>query len=318
MQINSSRKRFAIAFTAVSLGLFCSAHVPVDSKDVAASSPDASSETSCCSAKSGASGGAKSVYDPNEDFTYAIPEDGCPPVRFHQARYLIEQNREFIQQGKALHEQIQNQILIAKTLKGEANMFLNNIPAAKPPKLAGPALQAAVRDYTRDLQAFVNHADRYKANLETFRKTIGECQRAQATYEQQRGLYKLHCDQFHVSGLSNIEPPHICGAVVATAGEASTIANMLRSDEQKLRASMAELNNNSALVNESRNMVAANLTATATESIRQREEEKLAKEFGRLREEYEMLKIQSNMLGTKNQQETGKLIKRSVSGNVVK
>jgi hypothetical protein len=253
----------------------------------------------------------------DEDFTFDVPEDGCDPVRFLQARYLIEENREFIAKGKLLHEKMQEQILIAKTLKGEANMLLNQVPAVAPPKLKGVQLQSAVRDYTKDLQTFVNNANRYKFNLQTFRSTIGECHRAQAAYDQQRGLYNLHCDQFHVNGLSNIEPPHICGQLNATAGEAGSIAGMLRADEQKLSASMQELRNNSALVTEGRNMVAANLTATATESVRQREEEKLAKEFGRLREEYEMLKIQSKMLGTEKQKEAGRSVK-SVSGNVVK
>lgn len=253
-----------------------------------------------------------------EDFTFDSPEPGCDPLRFLQARYLIEENREFIRNGKALHENMQNQILIAKTLKGNANMMQNGIPVVTPPKLSGAALQSAVRDYTKDLQTFVNHADRYKANLNVFRTTIGECQRAQATYNQQRQLYDLHCNQFHVNGLNTIEPPHICGVLQATAGEASHIANMLRSDEQKLSASMQELKNNNALVQESRSIVAANLAATANDAVRQREEEKLAREFGRLREEYEMLKIQSKMLGGEKQKEAGKLIRRSVQGNVVK
>lgn len=268
-----------------------------------------SNSGSCCSAK---------AVDKNEDFTFDVPEPGCDPKRFLQARYLIEENRDFIRAGKALHEKMQNQLLIAKTLKGSANMMQNGMPAVAPPKLSGAALQSAVRDYTKDLQTFVNHADRYKYNLNVFRTTIGECQRAQATYDQQRQLYDLHCNQFHVNGLNTIEPPHICGALQATAGEASHIANMLRADEQKLAASMQELRNNNALVQESRNMVAANLAATANESVRQREEEKLAREFGRLREEYEMLKIQSKMLGGEKQKEAGKLIRRSVQGNVVK
>jgi hypothetical protein len=270
--------------------------------------PARSSER-CCAGK---------TLDEAEDFTFAIPEPGCDPKRFLQARYLIEENRDFIRNGKALHEKMQQQILIAKTLKGSANMMQNGVPAVAPPKLSGAALQSAMREYTKDLQTFVNHADRYKYNLNVFRTTIGECQRAQATYDQQRQLYDLHCNQFHVNGLNTIEPPHICGALQATAGEASHIANMLRADEQKLAASMQELRNNNALVQESRNMVAANLAATANESVRQREEEKLAREFGRLREEYEMLKIQSKMLGGEKQKEAGKLIRRSVQGNLVK
>lgn len=271
----------------------------------------ATARDSCCSGKAV----SQAVLD--EDFTYDLPEEGCDPVRFLQARYLIEANREFIKTAKPLHEKMQQQILIAKTLKGEANMLLNRIPAVAPPKLKGPALQAAVADYTQSLQAFVNNADRYKANLKNFQLTIGDCQRAQATYDAQRSAYDLHCNQFHVPGLTLVEPPHICGALNLTAGEASKISGLLRADEQRLQKTMNDVNNAGALVNESRNLVAANLANTANDAVRQREEEKLAKQFGRLKEEYELLKIQSSMLGTEKQKQAGKMIHRNVAGNVV-
>lgn len=253
----------------------------------------------------------------NENFDFDFPEDGCHPVRFHQARYLIEECRDFIKTAKPLHERMQEQILLAKTLKGRADMLMNNMPAVAPPKLQGKALEAAVDEYKKSLQAFVDNADKYRLNLQAFRNTIGECQRAQAAYDRQRQLYNLHCNQFHVTGLAQIEAPRICPPLNVTEGEASHIANQIRADEQRLREQMSELNTRSALLNESRSLVAANLTNTATEAVRQREEEKLVKEFGRLREEYEMLKIQSTVLGTTKQIEAGKTIRRSVSGKVV-
>ncbi len=269
------------------------------------------SSGSCCSPEKV----SRSVL--TEDFTYALPEEGCDPLRFHQARYLIEANREFMRTAIPLHEKMQEQILIAKTLKGEANMLLNRVPAVAPPKLTGSALQAAMAEYTRSLQAFVNNTDKYQANLNNFRQTIGECHRAQAAYDAQRNQYKLHCDQFHVPGLAAVEMPHICGALNLSAGEASQISSLLRADEQRLTKTMTELNTAGALVQESRGMVAANLANTANEAVRQREEEKLAKQFGRLKEEYEMLKIQAKMLTPEKQKLAGKMIHRSVSGNVV-
>ncbi len=245
------------------------------------------------------------------------PEEGCDLVRFHQARYLIESCRDYIKAAKPLHEKMEQQILIAKTLKGRADMLMNNIPVVAPPKLRGSALESATRDYTRDLQVFVNHADQYKMNLQVFRNTIGECRAAQAAYDRQRNLYDLHCNQFHVNGLANIEAPHICGALGLTEGEAGHISGMLRADEQRLARTMQELRQTDGLVQESRSIVAANINASAHDAMRQKEEERLAKEFGRLREEYELLKIQSNMLGTAKQREAGRLIQRSVSGNVV-
>jgi len=297
MQQNS-RQRYALALAIVSCLAF---NAPATAGD------------SCCSVA--ASPTLSSVA--GEDFTFDTPEDGCHPVRFHQARYLIGEANDFITTAKQLHEKVENQLLIAKTLKGEANMMFNQMPAVAPPKLKGAALQAAMGDYQKDLRKFVANADKYQLNLQTFRTTIGECQRAQADYQRQRNLYDLHCSQFHVANLTNIEPPHICGALNVTEGEASRIAGMLRADQQKLQQTMGDLNTKSQLLNESRNIVASNLTATATESIRQREEEKLAKEFGRLREEYEMLKIQAKVLGPDKQKEAGKLVQRSVSGNVV-
>lgn len=309
MQRNT-QNRNAIALATVS-ALALLVQTPGLSTPTAASPMSTSKTGSCCSANT------VSRAVPDEDFTYDLPEEGCDPLRFHQARYLIEANREFIRTAKPLHEKMQEQILIAKTLKGEANMLLNQIPTVAPPKLKGAALQAAMGEYTKSLQAFVNNADRYKANLSNFRLTIGECQRAQATYDAQRAQYNLHCDQFHVQGLANIEPPHICGALNLSAGEASQISGLLRADEQRLAKTMTDLRNANSLVQESRNLVAANLANTVNDSVRQREEEKLAREFGRLKEEYSMLKIQSDMLGSVKQKEAGKLIHRSISGKVV-
>ncbi|MBX9669499.1 MAG: hypothetical protein K2X93_17890 [Candidatus Obscuribacterales bacterium] len=275
----------------------------------------ASTKTSCCAGNADETK-ADLIGEYNSGML-DLPEEGCDPVRFHQARYLIESCRDYIKVAKPLHEKMEQQILIAKTLKGKADMLINNIPAVAPPKLKGLALQSATQDYTKDLQSFVNHADQYKMNLQIFRNTIGECRAAQAAYDRQRNQYDLHCNQFHVTGLSDIEPPHICGALGLTEGEAGHISGMLRADEQRLSQTMQELRQTNALVQESRNMVAANINASAHDAMRQKEEQKLSKEFGRLREEYELLKIQSNMLGTAKQREVGRLIQRSVSGNVV-
>ncbi len=307
MQRNTTN-RYAINAAIVSTIALLAQAPPVSS----APAHSTSKGNSCCSSTSAVS---QAVLD--EDFTYDLPEEGCDPLRFHQARYLIEANREFIRKAKPLHEKMQEQILIAKTLKGEANMLLNRVPAVAPPKLQGAALQAAMGEYSRSLQAFVNNTDRYKANLNNFQLTIGDCQRAQQTYNAQRQQYGLHCDQFHVQGLTMVEPPHICGALNLTAGEASQISGLLRADEQRLQKTMGDLNTAGALVAESRNLVAANLSNTAHDSIRQREEEKLAKQFGRLKEEYEMLKIQNKMLTPDKQKQAAKMIHRSVSGNVV-
>lgn len=272
---------------------------------------------SCCSSTQKTDDAAlPEEYFNVADDAFNIPEDGCDPIRFQQAKYLIGTGREFIKIAKPLHERMQEQILLAKTLKGRADTLMNQMPAVGSPKLQGAALKAAMGDYTKSLQAFVNNAEKYRLNLRTFRDTIGECQRAQADYDRQRNLYDLHCDQFHVQGLSEIEAPHICGQLDLTQSEAGHIAGELRADEQRLQAAMAEANINSELLGEARRLAAPNINNATTQAVRMQEEEKLAKEFGRLREEYEFLNIQAKVLGVDKRKEAGKMI-HSVSGKVV-
>lgn len=322
-----------VVFVAISLGV---AQTKVESKEPAAESrvpavesnePAVESKVTaveskttrggCCSSnqKIGNSAITDEYFNVADD-AFNTPEDGCDPIRFQQAKYLIGTGREFIKTAKPLHERMQEQILLAKTLKGRADTIMNQMPAVGSPKLQGAALKAAMDDYKKSLQAFVNNADQYQLNLRTFRDTIGECQRAQADYDRQRNLYALHCDQFHVQGLSQIEAPHICGQLDLTQGEAGHIAGALRADEQRLQAAMAEANINSALLGEARRLAAPNISNATTQAVRLQEEEKLAKEFGRLREEYEFLNIQAKVLGADKRKEAAKTI-RSVSGKVV-
>jgi hypothetical protein len=251
------------------------------------------------------------------DDAFNVPEDGCDPIRFQQAKYLIKTGKEFIETAKPLHERMQEQILVAKTLKGRADVLMNKMPAVGSPKLKGAALKAAMDDYTKSLQTFVNNAENYRFNLQTFRDTIGECKAAQAQYDRQRNLYDLHCDQFHVQGFSQIQAPHICGTLDLTQGEAQHVAAELRADEQRLRQAMAEVNGKSELLNEANKLASGNISNSTTQAKRLEEEEKLAKQFGRLREEYEFLNIQAKVLGVQKQKEAGKMVKQTVSGKVV-
>lgn len=278
----------------------------------------------CCGGKAESDGTAKSNnpaitddYFNVADDAFNVFEDGCDPVRFQQAKYLIGTGRDFIKTAKPLHERMQEHLLVAKTLKGRADVLMNKMPAVGSPKLKGAALKAAMDDYTKSLQAFVNNAEKYRLNLQTFRDTIGECKAAQAEYDRQRNLYDLHCDQFHVQGFSQIEAPHICGELDLTQGEAQHVAAELRADEQRLQQAMADVNGRSQILREANNLAAGNISNSATQAKRLEEEEKLAKQFGRLREEYEFLNIQAKVLGVEKQKEAGKMIRQSVSGKVV-
>lgn len=273
----------------------------------------------CCSG--GTDSGNSSVTDDYfsiADDAFNAPEDGCDPVRYQQAKYLLETGREFIRTAKPLHERMQEHILMAKTLKGRADVLMNKMPAVGSPKLQGAALKAAMDDYSKSLQAFVNNAEKYRLNLKTFKDTIGACHAAQANYDRQRQLYDLHCEQFHVQGFAQIEAPPICPQMDLTQGEAQHIAGELRADEQRLQQAMADLNGRSQILTEANRLASGNIRNSATQAIRLQEEEKLAKEFGRLKEEYEFLNIQARVLGVDKRKEAGKTIRQSVSGKVVK
>ena len=331
----------SLRFTLIALTSACSALLATTSIVSAASPAVPQTEAdkqNCCAAQEPASGqSCCAAQEPASGQSCCAPvvqtkvdaaeikrlldqdsEPGCDPARFYQAKYLINSCNDFLSKAKPLHERMQEDILIAKTLQGEADMSINSMPTNHV-QLKGKALEDAKRQYATNLQSFASHAQAYQAALQKFQRDIGECHASQAQYDQQRSLYTLHCNQFHVANLPDLPPPHVCGALNMAEGDAARISGQIRADEQELAAAVATARQRNSVLAEGSRMAQTNILNTVKHSVRDQEEQKLSGQFGRLKEEYELLAIQGKALSPTVRKQVGATVRTTtVSATMAK
>jgi hypothetical protein len=229
-----------------------------------------------------------------------FPSTPTEQRRYDQAARLIGQAQNYIRQANEFHKVSTDLIAQAKAvtdeakaLQGSAKKYHSNNAIPNAPKLKGAELKAANAQYAQDLEAFKSHATNYNLLIEKFNKQIGQCLSNEASYQDYLKEYQLHCKEFH---MPNIAPPHICGQLHVTDGEASHIAGQYRADQMKVAQAAQELANQE---NRLRNAEAQDGAAEAnliTAAVRSQRERELVDAFGKLRQEYELLKIEKNQL----------------------
>lgn len=240
--------------------------------------------------------------------------------RIESARDILSEADKFRARAEAFHKRAEFQIAEAKKLKGKAEILQTRIPAVPGTlKLNGAQLEAAKSQYAADLKEFAAHARAYNLHLRQFQQTVGECHASNVTLNNVLRKYDLHLEQFHIPDLAaRIRPPHICGELAETLGaETESIASRIMHDqlrvidaEQRLRVAEQKLQVAEA--------VAPSIQDKAVNaSIRAQSEQQLMAEFGRLRQEYDLLKMANQRLaGTMTG--TGKLARTSVAGKIQK
>ncbi|HEY9677965.1 MAG TPA: hypothetical protein V6C76_08140 [Drouetiella sp.] len=219
---------------------------------------------------------------------YAAPR-AVAETREESAAQLIAQNAAFKQQAQQLHGSAEKSISNANRLAGEAHSLVL--------KAGTPQFKTAVAQYSGDLALFRAHAEQYNAHLDDFRKTVGECHAGEAAYEASLKSYQLHVDMFHVPNLNSVKPPHICRNMQMSQDEATRLAYSMRNDQLRVLKAENNLNMEEQKLAQAKAAEMLNEKKAVNAAIRDKREQLLAGEFGKLKEEYDLLKVENQALG---------------------
>jgi len=213
-------------------------------------------------------------------------------TREENARRLIAQANDLKTQAAKLHGKAETSINNANRLTGEAHSLLL--------KMGTPEFKSAVAQYSGDLSQFRAHADQYNAHLAEFQKTIGECHAGEAAYENSLKDYQLHVNLFHIPDFQTIKPPHVCGQLKMSQADSGRVAYNIRNDQIKILKAEQQLNTEETKLRTAQSAQLLNAKKAVNASIREKHEQELAGEFGKLKEEYDLLKIENQALGGAN------------------
>ncbi len=225
-------------------------------------------------------------------FSIVSAQHALAETREENALRLIAQANSFKTQASKLHGKAETSINGANRLTGEAHSLLL--------KIGSPQFKSAVAQYSGDLSQFREHANQYNAHLVDFQKTIGECHAGEAAYENSLKDYQLHVNLFHIPDLANIRPPHVCGQLHLSQFQSAKVANSLRNDQVKVLEAEQKLNNEELKLRAAQSAELLNSKKAVNASIRDKHEQELAAEFGKLKEEYDLLKIENQAIGGAN------------------
>jgi len=224
-----------------------------------------------------------------------VPQKVLLQRRVANAEELIEQEKVLQTHAQAFHRKAERLIAQATKLKGEAEMLHANLAPPPAIKLNAAQLKAAQDSYKQHIDQFRTHAEAYQNHVQQFRATVGECHANQAAYQTFANQVTLHVAQFHIP-VPDVQPPHMCRHLGMSSAEAMHTANAMAGDIKRVEQSEADL---AVAQNRLQSVEALSpgLDNKATrEVLRQEKEQALAGEFGKLREEYDLLKTESNIL----------------------
>jgi hypothetical protein len=235
-------------------------------------------------------------------------------ARIESARQIIDDSHELKHVARQCHKDAELLIAQSQKLKGEARELETLQPHLPPSKSMSPAqLRQATGQYQADLNAFQKHAQAYDGHLKQFQLTVGECHSGEKMFDNILNKYALHVGQFHMS-TSTIRPPHICGVMKRMIDrDYSQISSSLINDQMRILSAENDLQRQEARL---QNAEQANVAASAkaiNQAKREEGEQSLASEFGRLKEECDLLQFERNRLIGTNQN-AGSVKQTSVSG----
>lgn len=213
-------------------------------------------------------------------------------TREENALRLIAQANNLKTQAAKLHGKAETSINNANRLSGEAHSLTL--------KIGSPQFKSAVAQYSGDLTQFREHAVQYNVHLADFQKTIGECHAGEAAYENSLKDFQLHVNLFHIPDMANIRPPHVCGRLKMTEAQTAQVANQMRNDQVKIIAAEKQLNAEEVSLRAAQSSELLNSKKAVNAAIRDKHEQELAAEFGKLKEEYDLLKMENQALGGAN------------------
>jgi len=245
----------------------------------------------------------------------AEPASSHMNQRIQSAHELIKEIDQFQINAKKLHVHSENIIAQAERLRGGASKFdINTPPVNSGVKMNSAQLLEAKRQYQADIKEFTEHAKAYNQHLQDFQTLLGECHKSSQALAAVLQKYELHVTQFHLN-MPNIRPPHICGALQERVGDLTSEAHRMMGDQIRVAEAEAKLDREQQGLQLADGAVGTLQTKAMLTAQRAEGEFALASEFGRLKEEYDMLKTEKDTIYGAGKTSV-KLT--SVSGKVIK
>jgi hypothetical protein len=250
--------------------------------------------------------------------TSAEAECETMKARIESAQKIIDSVERIKKSVRLYHEHANQLIAESKRLQGEAQVLQTRVPVLpSAAKLSGAQLAAAMKQYNADVNNFAMHAGAYDQHLKTFQTTIGECHANQLAIDGAVKQFEIHTAQFHVPALpSSIRPPHICPRMLANMGNMSSQINGMMMDQKRVMEATNALSQTEGQLQNAEAAAASTHTKAINEAKRQEGEQALAAEFNKLKDEYDLLKVEKDQLSGNNQ--LGKVTRSSVSAKVKK
>lgn len=234
-------------------------------------------------------------------------DDCCQPGRVESAKEIIDQSKNFKLNATETNIRLKDAIQRARMLKGETN------------KLTGELEKGHVDAYNKNLAAFMEHADKYKAHLLKTEQDYGHCKASEAAYKAQLTAWKSHIDSFHIRipnfNLGDLRPPRACPAMNTSVQESDNLVNSMRTDAQRLIISQRELQVAQARLATAMQANTGQDVQVLNRSKLLEAERQLAGEFASLKTELELLNTQYKTIA-KTSDPRGTVSISKVSGQV--
>jgi hypothetical protein len=239
-------------------------------------------------------------------------------ARIESAQKIIDSLEKIKKSAKLYHEHAVQLIADSKRLQGEAQVLQTRVPVLpSAAKLSGAQLETALKQYNADVNSFAAHAGAYDQHLKTFQTTIGECHANQQAIDGAVKQFEIHTAQFHVPTLpASIRPPHLCPKMMAQMGDMSSQISGMMMDQKRVMEAQNALAHTEGQLQNAEAETASTHTKAINEAKRQEGEQALAAEFNRLKDEYDLLKVEKDQVSGNNQ--LGKITRSSVSAKVKK
>lgn len=231
----------------------------------------------------------------------------CQTGRADSAKEIIDQSKNFKLNATQSNIRLKDAIQRARMLKGETNKLTTQLEAGN------------VDAYKKNLAAFMEHAEKYKAHLIKTEQAYGHCKASETAYKNQLTAWKSHIDAYHIRipnyNLGELRPPRVCPQMNTSVQESDGLANSMRTDTQRLMISQRELQVAQARLT---NAMVANSGQDAQVLNRSKlleAERQLSGEFASLKTELELLNTQYKAIA-KTSDPRGTVAISKVSGQV--
>ncbi len=236
-------------------------------------------------------------------------------ARVHSAEEIIGSCRIFEAKAAAFHARAESLIAQANQLQGEAQVLTTRTPNLPlPTRMSDREYRLGSQQYDQDRQVFALHAAAYKQHLKQFQDSVGECHANEKVLDGVLKKYEIHASEFH--GANAIRPPHICGTLRNMVDrDWNQVAHSMLNDQMRVLQVEHTLSVQEAALHNAEQVNSVIGVKAVNQSQREEREQALLAEFGRLKEESDLLHMEKQRL-TDSHADLGKVSHSSISAKL--